>query len=185
MRFRSKMLSGSENAPGFRENRLPEATFPPSVMHTALLFCDRHFAGQGKKKGLDSLALSRESHSALQCFHSRHVSPESTEFPSNAHLTLNANFRSRFALSVQWTRIMAARLAENVCLQRWRQRENMRRKYIVRMIRRLLCGITANRRYVVEFTCVLDGSGNIMDGANNRLCGTWEAPLTLGRDTYR
>lgn len=24
-----------------------------------------------------------------------------------------------------------------------------------------------------------------MDGANNRLCGTWEAPLTLGRDTYR
>jgi len=28
-------------------------------------------------------------------------------------------------------------------------------------------------------------SGDIMDGANNRLCDTWEAPLTPGRDTYR
>lgn len=60
MRFRSKTLSGSENAPGFRENRLPEATFPPSVMHTALLFCDRHFAGRGKKRTRLSGALARK-----------------------------------------------------------------------------------------------------------------------------
>lgn len=29
-----RALSGSESARSFRENRLPEATFPPSVMHT-------------------------------------------------------------------------------------------------------------------------------------------------------
>lgn len=128
MRFRSKMLSGSgKRLPGFSRESF---TRKPRFRHQS---CTRLYyfvidilpvsgekggrerwrgegrGGEKKKKGTRlsaALRAARATRCALQYFHSRHVSPpKSTEFPSNAqHLALNANFRSRFALSVQRTR---------------------------------------------------------------------------------